>query len=751
MAHYLGLELSTEYLRACVLDEVLDVIHTACVEFDTDMPEFQTRGGLFTAPGDVYTTSVEMWLKALDMLLSKLKSGVDLARVRAIGGCAQHAAVWCTSAAQKHLAELDPSKSLHAQLGTPSTLALVHTPVVQDTSTSSQARAIETALGGPDALTQRVGTATPTTAAQAIKIREGNPDAWTHTTRVVLASAFLASVLTGNWAPAAEAEAVATGFWNVEKSAWDTEVLELVAAGKEEGERLRTMLGDVCPAGTTTVGSVGTYFIQKYGFSPDTPVAPFTSDHLATYLSLSACLSTPSSSQSPDSILSFGPSDVLLSPVPSSVSNPPRSRHYTLLPHPCTPKSYVTLLASRNGDVPRALVRDMYTKSWAAFDRLVSVVPPGGAIGLDDKLFSFWMLQSEAPPFEHVKGVFRFETGVKVNEFRDLRANPRCLLESQLLNLRVRHARMASLLSSTSSTPNRPASLLATSLSHTFDPYSSQTLPPRILALGAAAGFASVVSIAADVFGARVLVPKSVVVRGAPVTPVMTPTRAPIGMGLGSFGGYVGTGAGGGSGTSTPGLTVPGQPPQQQQQAPIEARAALGAAYLARWAVSGSGVDFEEDVRSVLKRRAKLAGGLGLGGMTAAGSGSGSMFPLAAPGGYGRSGLGSSVLVEEDEEEDEDAVNGNGDHDDIGGRERSVTGSTAATSMSLHLTIPNPGLGGGVQGQGSASVHALPTDESDAMLGLAKVAEADMDAFAAYAALVPEWCRLEGMLLRGVV
>ena len=68
----------------------------------------------------------------------------------------------------------------------------------------------------------------------------------------------------------------------------------------------------------------------------------------------------------------------------------------------------------------------MYTKSWAAFDRLVSVVPPGGAIGLDDKLFSFWMLQPEAPPFEHVKGIFRFETGVKVNEFRDLRANPRC-------------------------------------------------------------------------------------------------------------------------------------------------------------------------------------------------------------------------------------------------------------------------------------------------------------------------------------
>ncbi|KAG8681961.1 hypothetical protein FRC08_015279 [Ceratobasidium sp. 394] len=72
--------------------------------------------------------------------------------------------------------------------------------------------------------------------------------------------------------------------------------------------------------------------------------------------------------------------------------------------------------------------------------------------------------------------------------------------------------------------------------------------------------------------------------------------------------------------------------------------------------------------------------------------------------------------------------------------------------MSLHLQIPNPALVGvSGNGQGGASVHALPTDEGDALLGLAKVAEADMDAFAAYAALVPEWCRLEGMLLRGVV
>ena len=42
----------------------------------------------------------------------------------------------------------------------------------------------------------------------------------------------------------------------------------------------------------------------------------------------------------------------------------------------------VGLTGCRNADVPRALVRDMYTKSWSAFDRLVAIVPPGGSIGL---------------------------------------------------------------------------------------------------------------------------------------------------------------------------------------------------------------------------------------------------------------------------------------------------------------------------------------------------------------------------------
>src|SRR5712671_372397 len=122
----------------------------------------------------------------------------------------------------------------------------------------------------------------------------------------------------------------------------------------------------------------------------ETTIASFTADYLSTYLSL---IPSPS-----DAVLSFGPMDFLLTSAPHYLP----SRLYSMFPHPAQDPSekrkYISMLTSRyavasnglslpsyasirNADVPRALVRDMYTKSWSAFDRLVSVVPPGGSIG----------------------------------------------------------------------------------------------------------------------------------------------------------------------------------------------------------------------------------------------------------------------------------------------------------------------------------------------------------------------------------
>lgn len=381
---------------------------------------------------------------------------------------------------------------------------------------------------------------------------------------------------------------------------------------------------------------------------------------------------------------------------------------------------------------------------------------------LDDKLFSFWLLQGDSFPFSHVKGIFRFETGVKVNEFRDLRANPRCLIESQVLSLRVRWSRMIAtgLLGTSSnrgrgivtqtpspSLPGRSSSVMS-SLGLPFDPYDFTPLPGRILATGAATNFPSVANLVGDVFNAPVFVPTSQV-DSAQVVPHR----------------------------NAPASGFPG-------------RAALGGAYIARWvwgkerggspvgSVPGRGLGgFEEEIKRLLGKRWVATGGIPLRtnvnapiiGNGGSGANSGSSTPYAS-----RSGLGSTVFVEEDEDEMEEMErNGGsfafGDHDAISRMRTqtsstvdSVTSSNSLGAPSTAFTTPdiNAGLGS-PDGTGTpitptaatplTPVTAMLTSDAEAQIGLAKVAEPDVDAFMTYAAIVPEYCRLESMLVKSLV
>ncbi|KZT01992.1 actin-like ATPase domain-containing protein [Laetiporus sulphureus 93-53] len=760
---FLGLELATDQLRASIVDENLELVGVEAVDFDTELPEYQTQGGIFTTPGDAYTTPVEMWIKAYDLLMEKLSKSYDLPRIKAIGGAAQANQL-------PQLQSLDPRMPVHTQISTQS-LSLPHAPVAQDTSAHTHGLALEAALGGPDLMAVRVGTCAHASllAAQLLRVREAWPEVWARTGKVQVASSFLASLACGVLVGMGEAEAAATGLWAHSTTAgtpshWDEGVMEIVGGNRDEGRRIWGWLGDVdVSGGRRRIGNVSRYLVDRYGFDPEAIVTPFTSDYLSIYLSL-----CPSPS---DAVLSFGPMDSMLAPA----SNYIPTRLYSLFPHPAQDaterKRYVAMLTSRNADVPRALVRDMYTKSWSAFDRLVAIVPPGGSIGLDDKLFSFWLLQGDSYPFSHVKGIFRFETGVKVNEFRDLRANPRCLLESQILSFRVRWSRMLATgvmgpnagrgrganasPSPISGQPKRSASNPSTTMGLPFDPYEYSSLPSRIVATGAAANFPSIANLVGDAFNAPVILPTTQI----DAAQVVPHRNAP----------------------------PPGFP----------ARASLGGAYVARWvwgkekgtpAGTGRG-GFEEEVRRLLAKRWAATGGVPIrtnvnapsgGNKVTSTPGSGTSTPY----GHGaRSALGATILVEEEEEEVEEMekMGGSGMQSSYGmgsiygdgdaGRMRTMTSSTAGTAMTgstldapstafttpdLSGTNPNPEVitTDTITTSSPASlipVTAMPTSDAELQLGLAKVAEPDVDAFMSYAAIVPEYCRLESLLVKSIV
>lgn len=301
------------------------------------------------------------------------------------------------------------------------------------------------------------------------------------------------------------------------------------------------------------------------------------------------------------------------------------------------------------------------------------------------------------------------------------------------------------------STPNSRA----TNLGLPFDPYDHSPLPARILVTGAAANFPSVANLAGDVFNAPVFMPNTQV-DSAQVVPHR---NAPAG----------------------------GFP----------SRASLGGAYFARWiwgkerssAGGGSGTarglgGFEDEIRRLHGKRWVASGGTPLrtniNGPLTAGGGSGGNSGTSTPFGHPRSNLGSTVVVEEEEEELEELersgvlsasvfAGGFADRDlgrDIG-RMRTLTGSTVDTSTSAGsgvastaFTTPelgggaSPGANGGATAPQTTSltpVTAMPTADSEAQIGLAKVAEADVDAFMTYAAIVPEYCRLESMLFKSLV
>jgi xylulokinase len=214
-----------------------------------------------------------------------------------------------------------------------------------------------------------------------------------------------------------------------------------------------------------------------------------------------------------------------------------------------------------------------------------------------------------------------------------------------------------------------------------------------------------------------------------------------------------------------------------------------------RWVATGGSL-----LKSNINGATSVAAGLVGGG---SGANSGTSTPYGHPG--SRSGLGNTVFVEEDEDEElememnarlglnNSTLNHNpgviggggvygatyGDGGAIGqpSRMRTQTNSTADTissstgsgiAPSTAYSTPDMGLGNmglipsGQSGSTAGAVTptmptpltpvvALATSDAEAQVGLAKVAEPDLDAFMTYAAIVPEYSRLERMVLKGVV
>lgn len=422
---FLGLDLSTQQLKASIIDETENLLYEEYIHFDSDLPHHGTQNGAHYGDreGEV-TCPVVVWLEAMDVLFDRLteKHSVDFGRVLAVSGAAQqHGSVYWNAKGVEVLGKLDKSKGLVDQLE--GGFSLESAPLWMDSSTTKECRQLEEAVGGAQNLADRTGSRAYErfTASQIKRLYDYDRPTYDATTRISLISSFVASLFLGKIAPIEIADASGMNLMDITSGKWDRELLEVCG-----GEALRAKIGEEPVGGGTNLGKVAQWWVERYGFNQDCIVAPFTGDNPSSIVSLSS----PG-----DAILSLGTSTTLLVSIPPSQDPPLCTTNSHMLAHPTTPGGHIGMLCYKNGDLARKSVRDKhYGGSWERFDLSLKSTSSG-----NDGYLRFYFPMKEIIP-DGVIGEFGFKSGKLVGgegeEFKP--SYSRAICETQLLSIKSR-------------------------------------------------------------------------------------------------------------------------------------------------------------------------------------------------------------------------------------------------------------------------------------------------------------------------
>jgi len=451
---YIGLDFSTQQIKAVVINASLDVTAETHVHFDSMLPEYRTYGGVHTS-GTRVTAPTIMWVKALDMLLDKLRvAGVEFATVAGISGAGQqHGSVYWRKGAEDILDGLQPERFMHEQLS--SAFSVQDSPIWMDCSTSEQCALLEAAVGGPEKLSEISGSRAYErfTGNQICKLRMQRGESYSNTERVSLVSSFAASLLVGRVVGIDWADAGGMNLLDIRTKQWNQDLLDAV------GPDLASKLG-VPISSSTVVGKMSTYMQDRYGFDPECVVGAFTGDNPSSLAGLAM--------KEGDIGLSLGTSDTVF--VWLKDPQPQLTGH--VWPNPVDDNAYMALLCYKNGSLTRERLRDSCADgSWDIFNELIDSTTRGnfGNIGM-------YFDHPEIVP-DGIQGDYRFnKSDEPAIRFASNETEVRALIEGQMIAKRLHAERMGFHLSSDT----------------------------RILVTGGASVNTAILQVIADVFNANV-------------------------------------------------------------------------------------------------------------------------------------------------------------------------------------------------------------------------------------------------------
>jgi xylulokinase len=266
------------------------------------------------------------------------------------------------------------------------------------------------------------------------------PEVYRATSRITLVSSFLASVFLGRIAPFDISDVCGMNLWDIKAGAWSESLLQLTA-GVDGLQSLKEKLGNVREDGGGSLGPISEYFVQRYGFSEDCVIAPFTGDNPSTILALPL--------RPLDAIVSLGTSTTFLMSTPKYVPDPA----YHFFNHPTTVGLYMFMLCYKNGGLARERIRDALptpttSDSWSVFNNLALSTPPLGQPSPTDpaKLGLFFPLPEIVPNVR--AGTWRYTCSSNGSQLQEAQepwsreADARAIVESQILSLRLRSKKL---------------------------------------------------------------------------------------------------------------------------------------------------------------------------------------------------------------------------------------------------------------------------------------------------------------------
>lgn len=417
MSFTLGIDSSTQSCSAIVIDtESGKIIAESSVNFGERLTEYGAPQGFIPngPDGEVHSDPL-MWLDALELLFEELGSQFELSEIAAISGAGQqHGSVYLKETWFESVTSLSASQSLSRQIG--DCLSRKTSPIWMDSSTCKESEEIADAVGGNETVCAKSGSIAIErfTGPQIRRFYKQDAEGYAATARVHLVSSFLCSVLCGADAPIDTGDGAGMNLLNIQSWSWDDDLLAATAPG----------LGEKLPAvqqGQSTAGRIAPYFVEKFGFSPDTPITVFTGDNPSSLVGMGA-------SRPGKLVISLGTSDTFFAAMPEVVADPNGYGHVFGNPT----GGSMSLQCFVNGSLAREEVKDKFNYDWDQFSEAFAKTP----VGNDGKVMVPFFRPEISPRVDFNAPVLR---GAETFEnWNETDAAIRACVEGQAINIKLR-------------------------------------------------------------------------------------------------------------------------------------------------------------------------------------------------------------------------------------------------------------------------------------------------------------------------